>query len=518
MSRPSPQPGRRSGGSVARRSLGAVAGALALALLSVWTLRAPAPLPEPPAPLPESGLRAMEPQVAEKLTALWRRVEQHPEDGEAWGWLAMNLDVHDLHEASIPCYRQARALAPRDFRWPYYGALALQKLGSPEAVVWLEGSRALDPAYAPADIRYGQALLAAGRLSEALETFRRAVDGPLGSHALLGMAQVTLARGDLEASLGYLQTAVETRPEHAEVHGLLAEVNRRLGRTREAETNYRQARPQEQAALPDPLVAEWAQEGVSTFWYQMRGRMHLAQGRYAEAAREFSRALESQPSSRDHNNLGVALQKQGRPDEAIEHYRSAIALTPDYAEALNNLGSALAEVGRSAEAIPYVEQALSLDPTLSGAHLNLGTLLLADGRGERAVAAFQRGLSEARGGTTQIALRLAWVLATWPEPRVRNGSEALELALDLCAATRYGNPAALDALAAAYAEVGDFDRAVKVVSQAQQLALSADEPAVVRDLERHLASYRTARPYREGPGGMEVQSPPPLVALDKGPG
>ena len=42
-----------------------------------------------------------------------------------------------------------------------------------------------------------------------------------------------------------------------------------------------------------------------------------------------------------HNNLGNALQDQGKLDEAIACYRRALELKPDYAEAHTNLGIAL---------------------------------------------------------------------------------------------------------------------------------------------------------------------------------
>jgi Flp pilus assembly protein TadD len=56
-----------------------------------------------------------------------------------------------------------------------------------------------------------------------------------------------------------------------------------------------------------------------------------------------------------HNNLGVAYQEQGRLDDAIKEYQTAINLKPDYADAHNNLGAAHKKKGRlkdSAEGRP----------------------------------------------------------------------------------------------------------------------------------------------------------------------
>ena len=49
--------------------------------------------------------------------------------------------------------------------------------------------------------------------------------------------------------------------------------------------------------------------------------------------------------------MGLALQEQGKLDEAIEAYNKALSLKPDYAEAYNNMGNALQEQGKLDEAI-----------------------------------------------------------------------------------------------------------------------------------------------------------------------
>src|SRR5439155_25947729 len=64
---------------------------------------------------------------------------------------------------------------------------------------------------------------------------------------------------------------------------------------------------------------------------------------------------------------------------------------------------------------------------------------------------------------------LAWVLATHPDARWRNGSEAVRLAEQACELTGYRQPAALGTLAVAYAEAGRFPEAVTTVQRAQAL-------------------------------------------------
>ena len=72
-----------------------------------------------------------------------------------------------------------------------------------------------------------------------------------------------------------------------------------------------------------------------------------------------------------HNNLGIALNDQGKPDEAVACYRRALELKPDYAEAHNNLGIACKEQGKLDEAVACYRRALELKPDCVMAHSNL---------------------------------------------------------------------------------------------------------------------------------------------------
>ncbi len=93
-----------------------------------------------------------------------------------------------------------------------------------------------------------------------------------------------------------------------------------------------------------------------------------------------------------HNNLGTALAKQGRKEEAIKHYLQALRIKPDYVEARNNLGNALDEQGRTEEAVKYYLQALQIKPDYVEARYNLGVALYSQGRTEEAIEHFLQAL------------------------------------------------------------------------------------------------------------------------------
>jgi tetratricopeptide (TPR) repeat protein len=127
---------------------------------------------------------------------------------------------------------------------------------------------------------------------------------------------------------------------------------------------------------------------------------------------------------RSQYNLGHYLEKQGRYDEAVQHYREALRIQPNYAPALNNL---------------------------------------------------------------------AWVLATAADDALRDGAQAVELAERAARMTGHESPNLLDTLAAAHAELGQFDLAVQWQQKAVEIAPQKKKDA----LRRRLELYNSGKPFRE---------------------
>lgn len=69
---------------------------------------------------------------------------------------------------------------------------------------------------------------------------------------------------------------------------------------------------------------------------------------------------------------------------------------------------------------------------------------------------------------------LVWLLATAPDASVRNGAEALKLASDVCVKNGWKKPTHIDTLAAAYAELDQWDQAITTEQKA--IALLSEEP------------------------------------------
>lgn len=448
--------------------------------------------------LDQIDFMAAEPQVASKIRSLGNDVKRELRSPGLWGKLAMNLDVHDFKMESVECYKQAMALDSKDFRWPYFCAIVLSEIGSPEALLMFKRTLRLDSNYAPLHIRYGKALFDASELSKAEEEYGLALAADANSsHAYLGLARIALARGKLQDCENHLWQALKIDPNHGELHGLLSEVYRRSNQREDAELEMAINRelPKEKL-LPDLIYKQVTDEGVSSGWFETRGRAYMMNGLYPQAVQELESAVKAKPSARAYDVLGVVYQKMGNYQQAERCHRQAIVLNPEFTTALINLSTALSSLNKVEEAIAYSEKARGLDPNLEMAYLNLGLFYSRLGKPEEAVEVYREG-RERLPDRMQIALRLAWLLATASQSSVRNGPEAVTLAEMLCKESNYQDPEELDVLAAAYAATGEFGKAIQTAETSIKLAMDQKRPDMANGVQQHLSSFRKQQPWRQ---------------------
>ena len=90
---------------------------------------------------------------------------------------------------------------------------------------------------------------------------------------------------------------------------------------------------------------------------------------------------------------------------------------------------------------------------------------------------------------------LSWILATSPDPKIRDESRALRLAEQAVKLSEQPAAEVLDTLGVAYAAAGQYDRAIKATRQAIELA--ADQAEYVDTVRKRLELYKQKKPYRE---------------------
>ena len=194
--------------------------------------------------------------------------------------------------------------------------------------------------------------------------------------------------------------------------------------------------------------------------------------------------------------LGNALLERQEAKAAAEHFAEAAKLDPTSAPTYVNLALALTEQGKPGDAIVAYRTALKINPHRPRPHDMLGNLLAAQGDYEGAIEEYKAALQEEPDFV--FALNdLAWLLATAPDPRLRNGTEAVPLAEEACRLTNYRIPRFIGTLAAAYAEDGRFDDAVAAAQQAISLAEAQGNDALAAKNQELLDLYQARKAYHE---------------------
>ena len=241
-------------------------------------------------------------------------------------------------------------------------------------------------------------------------------------------------------------------------------------------------------------------------------------GHIEEAIHEYERILNARPDYTEAQlNRAVLEYRLGRVESAIEQYRQLLERSPDNALAHRKLGGVLASEGHLNEAISHLSRAVAIAPQDALAHAELARALAINEQPRQAISHYRASLTLRSPEWPLVANRLAHLLATHPDPTVRNGQDALRLAQAACEQSDYAAPELLQTLAAAHAELGRFDDAVTVATQAAAKAREQGKRALADELELNLASYLDAKPWRAHPHqrpATEADARPQPPAVD----
>jgi tetratricopeptide (TPR) repeat protein len=194
--------------------------------------------------------------------------------------------------------------------------------------------------------------------------------------------------------------------------------------------------------------------------------------------------------------MGDAHASLGNSEDAVYYYNKALQKNPNYEKAHNNLGNEMARQGNFEAAVYHYNAALKIKPNYAGAHYNLGKIASKQGKIEDAIIYYKKTL-QVNPNMAEALYNLSWIAATAKDDKFRNGIEAIKLAEKLCKLQNYSQPLSLDALAAAYAEAGELNKAVKIARQGLNMALTQGPEELVCSLTKRLRLYQSGRPYRQ---------------------
>jgi tetratricopeptide (TPR) repeat protein len=398
------------------------------------------------------------------------------------------------------------------------GVALFEKGEKEKAIAQYRKALEIQPNYGDASANLGAALLDKGETNEAIALLRKALQSNSNDVRIWNGLGVTLfANGQKEEAATVYRKALEIKPDYAEARCNLGIALFDKGEKEDAIAQYRKA------LEIDPTYAKAEYNWADAL---------AIEGRVDEAMAHYRKALQIKPDyAYAYYGLGANLSLKQQWPEAIVQFRQALALKPDFAQARQGLGKALLhsgdfdgalacfpqiapnpdvsirwlklggdllQEGDLEEAILCDRQAIKINPRLAEAHADLGLACFERGQVKEAIDFWQQSL-KIKPDQPTVQNNLAWVLATTPDPLLRNGTAAIVLAEQADHLNNNGNPFVLHTLAAAYAEGGLYTEATATAQRALQLAQAQKIDDLTTKLPKEIKLYEADQPLRIGP-------------------
>jgi tetratricopeptide (TPR) repeat protein len=455
-----------------------------------------------------SGIMPME--VRKDTGDGWVRIhDRHRE-----GWVSKD-DLVTKEDAPIYWDRAIKA-NPRD-SWAWYmrGAGWWQKGEPDNAIKDFNEAVRLEPGESAIYNARGNAWKDKTEYDKAIadyaESIRLNPDNPLAYHNR-GMAWH--AKGELDKAVADLTESIRLDPKYTAAY-----FNRAVRWGEKGEYDK---------AIADYTEAIRLDPNFAPAFYN-RGIRWADRGEYDKAIADYTEAVRADPKFVGaYHNRGNAWYYKEEFDRAIADYDKALAVDPKYASALSNRGAARRDKGEYEKALADFDRAIDLDPNLRTAYSGRAHLWELKKEYEKALADHDKALeldpknSYSTGARLNCLGRLkkydalargyeaalkanpsarfyrdyARFLAACPDDKFRDGKRAVELATKAVEkAGRNANWEYHAALAAAYAEVDDFELAV--AEQRKALEDKAIDKEDRKKLEARLELYRAKKPYRD---------------------
>ncbi len=230
------------------------------------------------------------------------------------------------------------------------------------------------------------------------------------------------------------------------------------------------------------------------FFFRAKAEYYLKD--YDKAISDYNKAIELNPNfDTAYNNRGFAYDEKGEYDKAISDYNKAIEINPNFDTAYNNRGSAYGKKGDYDKAFDDYNKAISENSKNDSAFLNRGNMYYKQGAYGKAIEDYTKAI-QLNSKNDSAYNNLAGLLATCADAKYRNGARAVEFAkkaMVLCP----NNFEISDTLAAAYAEAGQFEDAVKTQEKAIDMLNEKDKTLYLIEFTERLNFYKARKPWQD---------------------
>ncbi len=365
---------------------------------------------------------------------------------------------------------------------------------------------------------------------------------------LVSRAEAMEAAGQLESTFDLLTQAVRLLPSYPKSNFALADFLQAQGDFRSSISFYSRGlvgRPNDRNALArisDALYAVGDLEQARTMLLRLiaqdnqayRGLtlLGLAEkqlGLSDEATEHLKRSLDLDPNQTDAMVALAALHmKQGRTDDGLALLEKLKKVAGKSENLRIQIGWELGQINQHELAIAYFQDALSVNPNAFQAKLGIANVMQSKNEPEQAQQIYREllasnpELAEARiglayslqsqkqfdsalvqfnealritPGNPMLQAAIAWILATHPDSARRDPQRAISLAESAWERTGQRAPQAADALAAAYAAGGQFDKAIAIADKAIAAASESKMASLAQDILQRKVLYQNKQPY-----------------------
>lgn len=330
----------------------------------------------------------------------------------------------------------------------------------------------------------GRAFYRLNQFDQALAAYQEALTAdPKAATVYNNRALVRYRAGQVKAALDDLDQAVRLQPDLAEAYNNRGWIKYKNGNAAGAKADLTKA-----VGLKPDLASALTNLGL----------IAQGEGDQSGAAKLFDRATAADPDyGQAYLARGWAAYLAGRARQAVADLDLAVEKLASSNLARERRGWANLAAGRSNKALDDFKSVIAKTPTNSRGYVGRGEAQRLRGRYEEAMNDFLKAM-ELDHRNVDAVRRLAWLMATCPSPKVRDGAMAkvlAEQAVDLAK----GKPDAwtLDALAAAYAEANDLTKAVQAQEKALGLIKQTGPAQSVGAFEKRLAAYKAGKPWRD---------------------